>query len=135
MRVELPTGLHTYPDVSVVCEPPQFTDGHRDTLLNPLLVCEVLSPSTEAYDRGRKFAHYRSCPTLREYLLISQDHVLVEHFARQRESGQWVLTALDSMDAVLELPCVNCRVALRDIYAKVELAPVDSTASGNTPVR
>lgn len=120
MRVVLPTGLRTYPDVVVVCDKPQFEDDRHDTLLNPLVIFEVLSPSTELYDRTRKFAHYRTCPSLREYVLVSQDQSLVEHFARQPETGQWLLTAHDSLDADLELPALQIRIPLREVFAKVE---------------
>ena len=92
MRIKLPTGLYTYPDTSVVCDQPEFEDGHKDVLLNPLLIVEVLSPSTEAYDRGKKFRHYQTCPSLREYVLIAQDRAAVDHYLRQPTSGQWLLT-------------------------------------------
>ncbi len=132
MRVKLPTGLYTYPDVTVVCDEPRFEDEHRDTLLNPLIIFEVLSPTTEAYDRGKKFEHYRSISSLREYVLVAQDHVLVEHHARQSALGQWLLTAVPSLDAAVELPSLRCRLSLREIYAKVTLespAPADALKS------
>src|SRR6476661_5007696 len=82
MRVKIsPTGMYTYPDVTVACGEPRFEDDHVDTLLNPTVIVEVLSPSTEAYDRGEKFAHYRKLDTLSDYVLISQDKARVEHFA------------------------------------------------------
>jgi Uma2 family endonuclease len=120
MRVVLATGLRTYPDVVVVREKPQFEDDCHDTLLNPLVIFEVLSPTTELYDQTRKFAHYRTCPSLREYVLVSQDQSLVEHFARQPETGQWLLTARESLDAELELPALKIRISLREVFAKVE---------------
>jgi Uma2 family endonuclease len=90
MRVYVePTGLYTYPDVVVVCDAPRFQDGELDTLLNPTVLVEVLSPSTEAYDRGKKFGHYRRLPSAREYVLVAQDRVLVERFTRQGRSGSW----------------------------------------------
>src|SRR6266404_1708800 len=84
MRVRVSaTGLYTYPDILVVCGEPQFLDERRDTLLNPNLIVEVLSPSTEAYDRGRKFEHYRSVESLSEYLLVSSERIIAELFTRQ----------------------------------------------------
>lgn len=120
MRVRVPaTDLHTYPDVILVCGEPQFLDDRRDTLLNPTLIVEVLSPSTEAYDRGRKFEHYRSIETLQEYLLISSDRVLAERFTRQ-QAGQWLFTSFsDSADAI-DLESVGCRVTVAALYEKVD---------------
>ena len=81
MRVKVnATGLHTYPDVVATCDEPRFEDNQVDTLVNPKVIVEVLSPSTELWDRGKKFEHYRNIPSLREYVLISHDHVLVERF-------------------------------------------------------
>jgi Uma2 family endonuclease len=75
MRVKIrKTGLHTYPDIVIVCGQPQFTDGTRDALVNPIVLIEVLSASTERYDRGMKFQHYRTVETLQDYLLVAQDH-------------------------------------------------------------
>src|SRR5436190_10717366 len=91
MRVHIPaTGLYTYPDVIVVCGEPQLLDGRNDTLLNPTLIVEVLSPSTEAYDRGRKFEHDRSLDSLQEYLLLSCERVSADLFTRQPD-GRWLL--------------------------------------------
>jgi Uma2 family endonuclease len=103
----------------VVCGEPQFLDGQRDTLLNPTLIAEVLSPSTEAYDRGRKFENYRSIESLAEYLLISSQRVSAELFARQPD-GRWLLTAANSLEDTLELPATGCRLPLAGIYEKVE---------------
>ena len=120
MRVRVSaTGLFTYPDVVVVCGEPQFLDDQRDTLLNPTLIAEILSPSTEAYDRGRKFEHYRSLESLAEYLLVSSQRVSAELYVRQPD-GRWLLTAANSLEDTLQLPATNCRVALAEIYEKVE---------------
>ena len=96
MRVKVsPTGMYTYPDVAAVCGEARFEDGQVDTLTNPSVIIEVLSPSTEAYDRGEKFAHYRKLQSLAEYVLVAQDKMRVEHFARHGERGeQWVLTEI-----------------------------------------
>ncbi len=124
MRIKLPTGLYTYPDASVLCENPKFEDGRKDVLLNPMVIIEVLSPSTESYDRGRKFEHYRSCPSLRDYVLISQDRIFVEHFTRQADSDQWLLTTWNSLDATVTFPSLSVSLPLRGIYAKIELPAV-----------
>ncbi|MDZ7621730.1 MAG: Uma2 family endonuclease, partial [Candidatus Competibacteraceae bacterium] len=123
MRVKVSaTGLYTYPDVAALCGEPQFEDEQMDTLLNPSVIIEILSPSTEAYDRGDKFAHYRRLPSLMEYVLIAQDKVRVEHYIRQGSS--WVLTERNSLDETLYLASIQCEIALRDIYAKVDLPVV-----------
>jgi len=113
-----PTGLYTYPDVVVVCGQLRFEDDGRDTLLNPTVIVEVLSRSTEPYDRGEKFAHYRRLESLREYVVVAQDQVLVERYTRQGE--EWMLTHLTDLDASLRLASIGCEVSLREIYAKVE---------------
>lgn len=118
LRVLAPSGLFTYPDVVVVCGESQFRDAQRDTLLNPTLIVEVLSPTTESYDRGRKFEHYRSLDSLREYLLVSQDHALVEQFLRQ-EGAAWLFKETAGLDQVLALPSIQCELALTEIYDKV----------------
>jgi len=114
------TGLYTYPDVSVVCGEARFADDQLDNLLNPSVIAEVLSPSTEAYDRGRKFEHYRSIDSLAEYLLVSSDRMQVELFARQAD-GHWLLTAASGPEDAIELRSIDCRLALRDLYEKVEI--------------
>ncbi len=113
------TGLYTYPDIIIVCGRPQLAEGQFDTLLNPTILVEVLSPSTEAYDRGRKFRHYRTLDTLQEYLLIAQDTPLVEHFVRQ-EDGTWRFAAASGLEASLHLPTIDCTLALADVYSLVE---------------
>ena len=119
MRVKvLPTERYTYPDVVVVCDEPRFEDAELDTLLNPTVLIEVLSPSTEAYDRGEKFAQYRQVESLSEYILVAQDRVRVEHYLRQ--GTQWLLTEFSRPDDVLNIVSIGCALSLREIYAKVE---------------
>jgi Uma2 family endonuclease len=119
MRVRVrQTGLYTYPDVVVACGDIQFDDDQVDTLLNPVVIVEVLSPKTEAYDRGEKFAHYRRLDSLQEYLLVSQDKVRVERYVRQGD--QWVLSELISLDDVLQIGVIDCAVPLRAIYERVK---------------
>jgi len=120
MRVSVSaTGLYTYPDISVVCGERQFLDGQMDTLLSPTLIAEVLSPSTEAFDRGRKFEHYRSIESLRQYLLVASDRMHADLYTRQQDGG-WLLTPTDGPGGALSLASVDCRIALADIYEKVE---------------
>jgi len=121
MRVHIPaTGLYTYPDVVVVCGDRQFLDNRRDTLLNPTLLVEVLSPSTEAYDRGRKFEHYRSLPSLKEYLLVASDRKHLDLHTRQPDN-HWLSTYAAQPEETVELISVGCRLVLRDVYDGVEI--------------
>jgi Uma2 family endonuclease len=108
-----------YPDLTALCEGPRFHDDRQDVLLNPALIVEVLSASTEAYDRGGKFATYRRLPSLEEYVLVSQDQPLVEVFSRQPD-GRWVLSETEGLDAEVAFASLECRVAIREIYDKVE---------------
>lgn len=126
MRVKCPSGLYTYPDVVITCSEPQLEDSHRDTLLNPQVVVEVLSPSTEAYDRGEKFAFYREIQSLREYVVVSQKRMLVEHFIRQEDGVAWKMNPLHSPDEVLQLLSGTCRLKLSEIYENVEFAPANA---------
>ena len=111
---------YTYPDAIVVCREPQYLDDRRDTLLNPTVIIEILSPSTETFDRGRKFAYYRTIGSLSDYLLISSDRMSAELYTRQSD-GRWVLTAVENPQDTLEIPSIGCRVALADLYEKVDL--------------
>lgn len=121
MRVKVaPSGFYTYPEVVAVCGEPEFEDEHVDTLLNPTLIVEVLSKSTEGYDRGRKFEHYRKLVSLSEYLLIAQDKVHVEHYVRQADN-QWLLSETDNLRDAIDLPSIGCRLTLADVYDKVEI--------------
>ena len=114
------TGLYTYPDVGVVCGQPEFDDQYNDTLLNPRVIIEVLSASTEAYDRGKKFAHYRTVESLAEYLLVSQDQPRIEQYVRQADND-WLLHEATELAETLHLPSIECDLKLSDVYANVEL--------------
>lgn len=127
MRVKTGDGIYTYPDISIVCGEAQFEDKEIDTLLNPTVIIEVLSPSTEKYDHGEKFRHYRTLESLQEYVLIAQDGVHLEHYARQGE--QWLLTDIDSADAVLTLQSIDCKLVVSDVYEKVTFTPEEGTGS------
>jgi Uma2 family endonuclease len=121
MRVKVTaTGLYTYPDVVVVCGAPKFEDEYVDTLLNPTLLVEVLSQSTERYDRIAKSSYYRTLDSLAEHLLVAQDEVRLEQYVKQA-NGQWLLFECSSLDKVVELPSISCSLALRDVYDKVSL--------------
>ena len=120
MRVKAQqTESYFYPDIVVVCGEPRAEDDTFDILLNPTVVVEVLSRSTEAYDRGEKFEHYRQIGSLKDYILISQDEVRVEHYCRQ-ESG-WMQTEFRELEDVLSLFSIGCELRLQDIYRRVEL--------------
>ena len=111
-----------YPDLIALCGEHQFQDDRRDVLLNPSLICEVLSDSTEAYDRGDKFAIYRQIPSLREYLLVSQHRVQVELYSRGGD-GRWTLTDFSALPDSVPLASVGCTLSLAEVYDKVEFPP------------
>lgn len=106
-----------YPDVVLVCDQPEFEDEKLDILLNPSLLIEVLSPSTEAYDRGGTFARYRKIPSVREYLLVSQDQARIERYVRQGD--HWLMTETVGLEASMVLETVECTLALGEVYDKV----------------
>lgn len=110
--------FYTYPDIVVVCEDPQFLDGELDTLLNPTLLIEVLSPSTASYDRGEKFNRYRQLSSLQEYLVVAQSTPALEHF-RKKSQREWILIDILDPEALIELPSIQCQLAMKDIYEKV----------------
>lgn len=116
------SGLYTYPDVSLACGQDRLDDEHEDTLLNPVVIVEILSDSREAYDRGKKFELYRQLPSLREYLLVNQYKPLVEQYIRQ-ESGAWILRDLAGLEGKLALPSVGITIAMADVYTDVRFAP------------
>ena len=121
MRVKISaTGLYVYPDVTVVCGEAQFEDTQQDTLLNPTLIVEVLSDSTEAYDRGGKFAHYRKLASLMAYVLITQTKPHIEHYVRQPDN-RWLLAEADSVHDTIRLPAIDCHLALAEVYDKVDI--------------
>jgi len=118
MRVRTaPTVSYYYPDVIVVCGEPRFEDATFDTLLNPILVVEVLSPSTAAFDRGEKFEHYKQIASLKEYILVSQSNVRVEHYRRQ--GSQWIHNTFEHLEDMLPLASIKCTLPLRAIYRRV----------------
>jgi Uma2 family endonuclease len=125
MRVKVgESGLYTYPDLLIVCGSPEFEDSQQDTLLNPNVIIEVLSASTERYDRGRKFAHYSALQTLEEYVLISQEEPRVEAFLREGRSDWRLTVSSDWMDLV-GFPTSKCVVAISEVYEGVEFPSDD----------
>jgi Uma2 family endonuclease len=118
MRIKISsTGLYTYPDVTVVCGTPELEDNYVDTLLNSNVIIEVLSPSTEAYDRGKKFRHYKTIKSLQDYILISQDSMRIEHFALR--DNEWAYADAEVPNAVITLPSIDCTLNLSDVYEKI----------------
>ena len=118
---------YMYPDIVVACPPVEFLDDKRDTLLNPQVVIEVLSPSTEDYDRGRKFDRYRECPSLQQYVLVSQDARRAVSFIRQVDGVAWLMKPLDNTTDTIDFPSLGVSVSLADIYRNVELSIATTT--------
>ena len=110
----------SYPDVIVVCGEPELLDENNDVVTNPTVIIEILSPSTEAYDRGEKFAAYQRSASLQEYVLVAQDQIAVEHYIR-RGGNLWLYERLDRPAARLSLPSLGCEVALSDIYYRISV--------------
>ncbi len=117
VKVEL-TGDYFYPDLVGVCGAPQFDRLSKITLVNPTLLIEVLSPSTEAYDRGQKFLHYQQIPTLREYVLVAQEEARAELYSRE-ENSAWTYKRVSGLDATATFASIDCAVPLADIYRDV----------------
>lgn len=121
MRVKVTaSGLYTYPDLAVVCDEPKFEDGYLDTLQNPTLLIEILSTSTERYDRIAKSDYYRKLESLAEHLLVAQEEYRVEQYTRQPD-GHWIFVETSSLDGVVDLQSINCSLQLVDVYKKVAL--------------
>jgi Uma2 family endonuclease len=118
MRVRISKSVYTYPDVSAVCDAPRFEDDQQDTLVNPVLLVEVLSPSTEKYDREGKFEHYRQLSSLKDYVLITQSYPRIELYARQSDDS-WLWRQVTDPVGGLELPSVGCTLRLSEVYKKI----------------
>lgn len=120
LRVAIQNGRrYVYPDIVVTCGPEEFTDDYQDSLVNPLVIIEVLSTATEAYDRGTKFLYYQAIPSLKEYLLVSQEPRCLESY-RKQDDGSWVYRALLSPAETLEIPAITCTLNFTQVYAKVD---------------
>jgi Uma2 family endonuclease len=111
--------IYTYPDVMIASHPIELLEGRKDTITNPLIIAETLSKSTESYDRGKKFEHYRTLPSFQEYILIDQYRIHVEQFSKT-ESGKWLFSEYDGEAAVLSLTSVQFQISLPDIYEDIE---------------
>ena len=120
--------IATYPDVMIVQGDLQFQEGRKDTLTNPILIAEVLSKSTEAYNRGEKFQAYRTLPSFQEYLLIDQYSQHVEQFTKT-EAGKWLFSEYEGENTTLSLVSIPFEISLADIYDKVDFTQIDETAS------
>jgi Uma2 family endonuclease len=116
-------GLFSYPDAAVVCGDAQFHDNRRDIVTNPTVIIEVLSPSTESYDRAEKFFCYQQLESLIDYLLIAQDEPRIEHFTRQ-PNGQWLYALTRGLDASVYIASLECRLKLAEVYDRIEFPQV-----------
>lgn len=120
MRLRVtPTGLYTYPDVMVICGDVEYAAEQKDTVLNPAVIVEVLSPSTQDYDRGQKFEHYRTLPSLVDYLTIAQERPHVVHYTRQSASS-WLLEEFSDLGQSIPLASISCILPLGEVYDKIE---------------
>ena len=115
-----PQDLFSYPDITIVCGDPKFHDEKKDVILNPTVIIEVLSPTTEAYDRSEKFARYRTIQSLRDYLLIAQDRPCIEHFVRQKGKRLWLYNVETELSSSLWIESIKCDLKLADVYELVE---------------
>jgi Uma2 family endonuclease len=125
VRVASPE-LYTYPDVAVARRYPQFLDGKKDTLLNPIFLAEVLSPSTETYDCGRRFESYRTLDSLLEYLLIAQDRLSADLYTRN-DNRVWRLRGARRLEEIVDAQSTGCRIAMSGLYEDVVLPPAQET--------
>lgn len=118
MRVKIDQN-YVYPDIVIYCGDAQFEDDEFDTLTNPVVIMEILSDSTEAFDRGKKFAYYQAIPTLQEYILVSQHEYFIEQFTR-KDSGKWEYGSYKGTNQVLKMESVQCELPLSEIYWDIE---------------
>lgn len=117
-----PSGFYSYPDVFVVCGEPKFLDEYQDVILNPIVIVEILSESTEAFDRGEKFERYkRYNPTLMDYVLIHQDRPQIDHYHRQKD-GSWKYTIHEGLRAIVKIETIKCRLKAADVYKRIQFA-------------
>ncbi|MBI1833151.1 MAG: Uma2 family endonuclease [Planctomycetes bacterium] len=118
-------GLFSYPDILVVCGEPEFHDAHKDVILNPSAIIEVLSESTEAFDRGTKFTRYQTFnPTLTDYVLVSQHKAQIEHFSK-RPDGEWTYRLYVGLDAAVVIASIGCTLKLADVYDRIVFPATD----------
>jgi len=121
LKISVPAArLYTYPDLSVVCGQPQYRDNREEGLLNPAVIAEVLSSSTEAYDRGRKFQYYRMIDSLAEYILVDQNQVLVECYSRGADNSSWTLRTYTNQDEEVHINSIGVSIPLSRLYRQIE---------------
>ena len=132
LQILCPTGLYTYPDASVICGPLEVDALSPNSVTNPTLIVEVLSKGTEAYDRGKKFDHYRTIQSLREYVLVSQDEAMIRFYLRN-DDGSWKMQAVSGLEGTLRLESIGCELRLADIYDRVNFSEPDSDEPSSTP--
>ena len=126
-------GLFSYPDLVVICGEPQYHDEHTDVILNPAAIIEVPSKSTESFDRGEKFHRYQVWnPTLTDYLLVSQNAPIIEHFTRQAD-GSWSYKIYQGLDRSLTIESIGCELRLADVYDRINFESQDSDESSEAP--
>jgi Uma2 family endonuclease len=114
------TGLYSYPDVLVVCGEPEYMDEHKDVILNPSVIIEVLSPATESFDRGEKCERYQTWnQSLTDYILVSQDKPMIEHFTRQMDNS-WNQRRYVGLEAEVPITSIQCSLKLADVYERVD---------------
>lgn len=118
-----PLDLFTYPDITIVCGEPKFHDDKQDVILNPKVIIEVLSPTTEAYDRGEKFARYQQLKSLTDYILVAQDKPRVEHYVRQKGKKPWLYSIEHEMTASVGIDSIGCKLKLADVYDRIVFPP------------
>jgi Uma2 family endonuclease len=117
-------GLYSYPDLLVVCGEMKFHDKHRDVFINPTVIIEVLSKSTEAFDRGEKFQRFQTWnPTLMDYLLVSQTSPIIEHFVRQGDGG-WCYHKYEGLEQTVQIESINCSLWLAEVFDRIEFRDV-----------
>ncbi|MEC4806826.1 MAG: Uma2 family endonuclease [Jaaginema sp. PMC 1079.18] len=125
-RLWIPSSeIYAYPDVMVIRQPLEMQTGRKDVVMNPLMISEVLSISTRSYDKDQKFLAYRTIPSFREYLIIEQTTVLVEHYTKT-EDGVWLLRDYENLDATVKFNTVNFAITLADLYDKVNFETAKS---------
>lgn len=118
-----PMDLFSYPDLIIVCGQPKFHDKHRDVILNPQVIIEVLSPTTEAFDRGEKFVRYQRLKSLSDYIMVAQDRPSVEHYVKQKGKRPWLFTVETEISAEIVIDSIKCKLKLADIYDRVIFPP------------
>ena len=127
MRVKLPNNYICYPDVVIVNGEPKFTDQNFDLLLNPTLVLEIFSNGTNSSDKTRKLESFLEMESIKEYFLVKEDEMRVEHYAKQNQK-QWIYRIYNERDDVISLDSINCKISLAEIYAQIKFRQAEFTS-------